>query len=403
MISFDCKCGKRLRTRPEAAGKRVKCPGCGQPVQVPVISAEQAAKTALADARKQTLLDEQPTSAPAGSSYCPKCHVVLLEGAVLCTTCGYDLRTGRVIERKKTLNERIPWGAVRSVLVNLALLAIVVSIGLWAVNRMKTAQQADEQQEKEKKEKEAAAVANRVARKEREKKARFLPLVIALQVNARVDGPAPPDTFSLKCTDGAHTAGEARATLVKKVRQEVYDAFFLKGHRMGGAEAASAADTPPVKLALNADVEVAWTYVTVDKSIVPRAPRITQCSLSLRREGKQPMWLSPKFYDERTTPAGLDTAALARIAKLGGATTGMNFERRADREAALAARRMFAGPGAPGQAALTRFLNADRMAEKAATEAMAALDEQSDGAKARELAKRGNLYLLASLAKRLDA
>ncbi|NQT88412.1 hypothetical protein HQ560_16720, partial [bacterium] len=109
------------------------------------------------------------------------------------------------------------------------------------------------------------------------------------------------------------------------------------------------------------------------------------------------------FYDERTTPAGLDAAALARIAKLGGATTGMNFERRADREAALAARRMFTGPGAPGQAALTRLLNADRMAERAATEAMAALDEQSDGAKARELAKRGNLYLLASLAKRLDA
>ena len=35
MIECKCKCGKRLKVRDELAGKRVRCPGCGQPVAVP--------------------------------------------------------------------------------------------------------------------------------------------------------------------------------------------------------------------------------------------------------------------------------------------------------------------------------------------------------------------------------
>jgi len=34
-LSFACSCGKQLRARAELAGKKVKCPGCGEPVQVP--------------------------------------------------------------------------------------------------------------------------------------------------------------------------------------------------------------------------------------------------------------------------------------------------------------------------------------------------------------------------------
>ncbi len=37
-LSTNCSCGKQLRVRDELAGKRVKCPACGQSVQIPVLA-----------------------------------------------------------------------------------------------------------------------------------------------------------------------------------------------------------------------------------------------------------------------------------------------------------------------------------------------------------------------------
>jgi DNA-directed RNA polymerase subunit RPC12/RpoP len=35
-VSFPCsRCGKQLKARPELAGKKLRCPGCGEPVVVP--------------------------------------------------------------------------------------------------------------------------------------------------------------------------------------------------------------------------------------------------------------------------------------------------------------------------------------------------------------------------------
>src|SRR5260221_6006501 len=34
-ILVSCACGKQFRARDEHAGKRGRCPGCGQPVQIP--------------------------------------------------------------------------------------------------------------------------------------------------------------------------------------------------------------------------------------------------------------------------------------------------------------------------------------------------------------------------------
>jgi hypothetical protein len=38
-ISVTCDCGRALRAKDEAAGKRVRCPGCGNAVQVPAADA----------------------------------------------------------------------------------------------------------------------------------------------------------------------------------------------------------------------------------------------------------------------------------------------------------------------------------------------------------------------------
>ena len=35
-LSFTCPCGKKLRVRPEHAGRAVTCPGCGTKVKAPL-------------------------------------------------------------------------------------------------------------------------------------------------------------------------------------------------------------------------------------------------------------------------------------------------------------------------------------------------------------------------------
>ncbi len=39
-LSFTCKCGKKLRVKPEHAGKTVRCPGCQEKVQAPLLEEE---------------------------------------------------------------------------------------------------------------------------------------------------------------------------------------------------------------------------------------------------------------------------------------------------------------------------------------------------------------------------
>ncbi len=34
-IEFNCECGREVRVKPELAGKRIRCPGCGNPLKVP--------------------------------------------------------------------------------------------------------------------------------------------------------------------------------------------------------------------------------------------------------------------------------------------------------------------------------------------------------------------------------
>lgn len=40
-LVFECSCGKKLKVRDELAGKKVKCPGCGKPVQAPAPVVEE--------------------------------------------------------------------------------------------------------------------------------------------------------------------------------------------------------------------------------------------------------------------------------------------------------------------------------------------------------------------------
>lgn len=70
-----CPCGSNLKVKDALAGKKVKCPKCGEGVLVP--------------------------AGDEGPSECPSCQEPLAEDAVVCIACGYDLRTGKKVQAAK--------------------------------------------------------------------------------------------------------------------------------------------------------------------------------------------------------------------------------------------------------------------------------------------------------------
>ena len=83
-MKFSCPaCGKTLNVRDEYAGKKARCPGCKEVLTVP--HSPEAADAATEQAVSET-------------STCPNCGASLAEGAVFCVSCGYDLRTGKLLE-----------------------------------------------------------------------------------------------------------------------------------------------------------------------------------------------------------------------------------------------------------------------------------------------------------------
>lgn len=100
-------CGKRFTISDSLAGKRCKCSGCGAALTVP-----QVAPPPIAGAR------------------CPACQATLLGGAVLCTRCGYDFRTGRRISSAPREPSRISQRHVTAAVLGGLLLLIIAGVAL---------------------------------------------------------------------------------------------------------------------------------------------------------------------------------------------------------------------------------------------------------------------------------
>lgn len=113
-IRFACEhCQSGLNVADKFGGKRVKCPKCSQPIQVPAAEADElalasdelvpaaeepkapagwggAARTHLDD-----LLDEAGVKARVEGPACPECGSAIDPDAIICVECGYNLQTGQ--------------------------------------------------------------------------------------------------------------------------------------------------------------------------------------------------------------------------------------------------------------------------------------------------------------------
>jgi hypothetical protein len=145
-ITVVCPCGKKLKAPASAAGKKAKCPSCGNVMKleasaggaapspsapppvpsVPKAGAATARKAAppppppadhaddgggdLDDLYALAAVEKQARTAGAidDSPRCPKCFGELPSGAVLCTNCGFDLRSRKQITIQKGDNKPAP-------------------------------------------------------------------------------------------------------------------------------------------------------------------------------------------------------------------------------------------------------------------------------------------------------
>jgi hypothetical protein len=98
-ISVVCSCGKKLKAPASAVGRKAKCPKCGNVLTVtaPPPADGDASLDALYDLAEES---EQQASQQQMAPRCPSCMREMLPGAVLCTNCGYDARSGKAAAPK---------------------------------------------------------------------------------------------------------------------------------------------------------------------------------------------------------------------------------------------------------------------------------------------------------------
>lgn len=131
-IEFVCSsCGRVLKLRDEAAGKRGRCPHCKAVITVPetAVSEEDLIEIIPTDAPSpkkspplppkppEPMPSEPPVARPAPDEPlarpkspeppkptkpegkpCPDCGKPLAEGAVICINCGFNLKTGKKLQ-----------------------------------------------------------------------------------------------------------------------------------------------------------------------------------------------------------------------------------------------------------------------------------------------------------------
>ena len=322
MITFQCSCGKKLRTKDDAAGKRVKCPACGKPVQVPGGQAAPRAKApgaprppAPAPQRPEPASDfglqphpeDEPEDKPTGSP-CPHCHVPLPVGAVICTTCGLDLRTGKAFARPKTLMEKIPWKTVWKAASSLAVLAVVAVAAVLVKNHIdrkrEAARKAEQEEEGGKDTGKSAAKAPTTAPRVR---VVFYPEVRATKPPPKLD---PMLKVAFRHQGRRFNLGEAcheiRGAILKQVRQK------LKAAELAELGAKDPLPKGCEEIRLQIKLEFAMDYKREAGEWTPKEPYVKHAQADLLRRRDVPFGDRKDYSDPnvRKTPSADELRAL---------------------------------------------------------------------------------------------
>jgi len=345
MIRFRCTCGKVLNAKDEAAGKRVRCPACRQPVTVPA-----AAGTPVREPAKTgdglRLAEDTRSGHPGASlgSLCPHCHTSLPATTIVCTNCGLNLRTGDMPVVEKTFFEKIPWKTIaRSVA---TLVAIVFALGLiyWIYNHY-TEKQRRLAKEKGRTSSPATADPTQPDSTTKGAKAAQNAAEMRVHIITRTTWPEVKlaDGFSLQAADRAYTAKEACELLRTKLYQRAV-------RRM------AASDYKVVRKAgnvtLHVHIQLGWLYQKDGEVLAPLKPYVASCKASCATEGETVLWESKEGFAAfgiEPTKEQLDALAQVKSAK-----TDTNLAEYADLLTASVAKKAFAD--IPDPATLAKHL-----------------------------------------------
>ncbi|MFW6108729.1 MAG: hypothetical protein ACOC8D_02835 [bacterium] len=329
MIKFKCQCGRVLKVKDVGAGKRVRCPGCKQVVQVPT-KAEEAAAPGDPSGH---VVDRPPDDVDFGiqdfgqedeqeagpTKHCPACHVVLPESAVLCTTCGYDFRTGRVYEPPRTLMQKVPWKLVGKWVVQIILLGLVAVAGWFAYKHIREGDRKEQPAE------EGEDVGG--TSRELEKRGRYREFSIRVTTRTRYQKPRPPKDLQLKAGDGTYTPAEAARRLRRHLASEARGLLKVAGHKVVEPGESS-------ELRLRLDLTIGWVFEERDGKLVPVRPYVAECSPAVVRGKDQVVWPDPpdsaRYQAKRPGPAP-EASALAGLIQ---ATTDLKLDQAVRQDAA---------------------------------------------------------------------
>lgn len=322
MIAFKCSCGKALKVKDEAAGKRVRCPACKQviPVPAPQPKVPKPAKdigVALDSAKPEDdadfgLQDYEPEHGEhrveGEGKHCPACHMLLPQSALLCTICGHDFRTGKVYEEPKSIAEKIPWKLIVKWTCQIAALVLVGLLGWWAY----TTATKEDSGDNGKDEGGTKAQLNKRAKHMRR------PPVLKLVTKTKYLKPLPGKGFTLKAADGSFTPEEAYKELRAKIVQEARGRLQVAGHKVlktGESKGFGSGELLTVRLELT----IGWEFAKSGDTLVPTTPFVAWCQATMVRDDDRKVW--PDAATEATfsakragaTPTDAQAAAIAKL------------------------------------------------------------------------------------------
>lgn len=96
-IRVDCECGKSFQAKAKLAGKKVKCSACQSVILVPSLGKPSVKKE---NGGIEGLFDEVGMEATQTGMRCPECKKDVTEKTVICINCGYDLGRGKKLRTK---------------------------------------------------------------------------------------------------------------------------------------------------------------------------------------------------------------------------------------------------------------------------------------------------------------